>query len=276
MPDPLKLMCVFSHPDDESLATGATLAKYSALGVETYLVTATRGERGWPGAPEAYPGLAALGQMRERELRAAAAVLGLREVCFLDYVDGDLDQADHAQAVSKIAGHLRRVRPQVVISFGPDGAYGHPDHIAVSQFTSAAIVCAADAAYHSGPAGAYAPHCVSKFYYLADTRTMIDTYQRLLGEITMDVDGVTRRAVIWEDWAISARIETGDYWRVALRAILCHQTQIGQYGDLAQAVDEHCAALLGTQTYYRALSLVNGGRRVERDLFEGIVLDGGR
>ncbi len=245
MADPLKLMCVFAHPDDESLGAGATLAKYNALGVETYLVTATRGERGWPGAPEANPGMTALGQMREQELRAAAAVLGLREVCFLDYIDGDLDQADHAEAVAKIAGHLRRVRPQVVVSFGPEGAYGHPDHIAISQFTAAAIVTAADAAYQAGPAAGYAPHRVSKFYYLVETRALLDTYQALLGEIKMDIDGVERRATPWEDWAITTRIATGDYWRAALRAILCHQTQIGHYGDLARAVDEHCAALLG-------------------------------
>src|SRR5262245_58053465 len=98
----LKLMCVLAHPDDESLGTGGTLAKYAAEGIETYLVTATRGERGWFGDEKDNPGLEALGKMRENELRNAAQALGIREVDFLDYLDGDLDQADHAEAVAKI------------------------------------------------------------------------------------------------------------------------------------------------------------------------------
>src|SRR5688500_3136236 len=140
MPTPLRLMAVFAHPDDESLATGSLLARYAAEGVETYLITATRGERGWSGPADENPGLEALGRMREAELMAAAQVLALREVNLLDYIDGDLDAADPQEATSQIVAHLRRVQPQVVVSFGPDGAYGHPDHIAISQLALAAIV----------------------------------------------------------------------------------------------------------------------------------------
>jgi LmbE family N-acetylglucosaminyl deacetylase len=88
----LKLMCVLAHPDDESLGNGGTLAKYAAEGVEPYLVTATRGERGWTGSERDDPGLEALGKIREVELFAAASVLGIRRVDFLDYIDGDLDK----------------------------------------------------------------------------------------------------------------------------------------------------------------------------------------
>ena len=90
MENPLKLMAILAHPDDESLGLGGTLAKYASEGVEVHLLTATRGERGWPGPEEENPGLAGLGQIREAELRAAADVLGIRQVNFLDYVDGDL------------------------------------------------------------------------------------------------------------------------------------------------------------------------------------------
>src|SRR5512141_1376581 len=93
----LRLMCVLAHPDDESLGTGGALAKYAAEGIETYLVTATRGERGWPGNPEDDPGLEALGRLREAELRCAAQKLGVCEVTLLDYVDGDLDQAQPSE-----------------------------------------------------------------------------------------------------------------------------------------------------------------------------------
>src|SRR5689334_4696342 len=125
MPEQLRLMGVLAHPDDESLGNGGTLAKYASEGVETYLVTATRGERGWMGDPSKNPGMDALGAIREAELLAAAKVLGIRQVDFLDYIDGDLDQADSAEAIGKIVGHLRRARPHVVLTFGPEGAYGH-------------------------------------------------------------------------------------------------------------------------------------------------------
>jgi len=139
MTNNLKLMCVLAHPDDESLGNGGMLAKYGAEGVETYLVSATRGERGWTGSEHDYPGLEALGKRREAELLTAAKVLGTRQVEFLDYLDGDLDQAPMTEAVARIALHLRRVKPDVVVTFGPDGAYGYPDHISICQFTTAAI-----------------------------------------------------------------------------------------------------------------------------------------
>src|SRR6476659_6033333 len=116
-------MCVLAHPDDESLGTGGTLAAYAAEGVSTYLVTATRGERGRFGDSKESPGPEIVGRAREAELLAAADVLGLEDVRFLDYPDGALDTVDAADAIQKIAGHLRRVKPQVVVTFGPDGAY---------------------------------------------------------------------------------------------------------------------------------------------------------
>ena len=105
-------MCVLAHPDDESLGTGGALAKYAAEGVATYLVTATRGERGRFGDSKESPGPDIVGKAREAELLAAATELGLREVRFLDYPDSALDHVDTAEAIEKIAGHLRRVRPR--------------------------------------------------------------------------------------------------------------------------------------------------------------------
>src|SRR5438105_9343558 len=121
MAESLRLLAVFAHPDDESMAVGSTLAKYAAEGVETYLIVATCGERGWQGDPAANPGLAELGKLRKAELMAAAKVLGIKEVTFLDYMDGELDQAEPLQAISKIAAHFRRIRPQVVLTFPSDG-----------------------------------------------------------------------------------------------------------------------------------------------------------
>jgi LmbE family N-acetylglucosaminyl deacetylase len=167
-----RLMAVLAHPDDESLGVGGTLAKFASEGVDVFLLTATRGDGGRyrghrPGEPQ-HPGPLALATIREAELRAAASVLGVREVSLLDYRDQHLDAANPRDAVAAIAGHVRRVHPDVVMTFGLDGAYGHPDHIAISQFSTAAIVAAADPAFAlDGVEAAVPPHSVSKLYYMA-------------------------------------------------------------------------------------------------------------
>src|SRR5690349_21137853 len=140
----MKLLAIFPHPDDETLGLGSTFARYATEGVGTYLLCATRGERGWFDSEGPNPGLEGVARIREAELRCAAENLDLDEVSFLDYIDGDVDQARPEEIIGKIAAHIRRIKPQVVVTFGPDGAYGHPDHIALSQFTMGALVCAAD------------------------------------------------------------------------------------------------------------------------------------
>src|SRR4051794_2267497 len=117
-----RLLAVLAHPDDESLGTGGTLAKYASAGVDVYLLTATRGERGSyrgirRGDPQ-HPGSATLGRIRETELRAAASALGVREVSLLDYEDQQLDAAEPGRVVADIVRELRRVQPDVVITFG--------------------------------------------------------------------------------------------------------------------------------------------------------------
>ena len=100
MAESLKLMCVLAHPDDESLGTGGILARYGAEGVVTSLVTATGGERGWPGPRTSYPGPEVLARRRRKELDAAAAVLGVQDVARLGYEDGCLDQAEPREVIA--------------------------------------------------------------------------------------------------------------------------------------------------------------------------------
>ena len=268
MTEKLRLMCVLAHPDDESLGNGGALAKYVAEGVETYLVTATRGERGWFGEERAYPGPEALGKRREAELLAAAKVLGIRRVDFLDYLDGNLDQAPAAEVVARIVRHLRRVKPDVVVTFGPDGAYGHPDHIAIGQFTTAAIVEAAS------PNSLYSKdlpaHRVSKLYYMMASAHLLRAYQSVFGEVVMQIDGAERRGMAWPEWAITTRIATSEYRQTVWEAIRCHESQLALYHQLEHASRDFQKELWDAQTYYRAFSLVNAGRKVEDDLFEGL------
>lgn len=268
MTNKLKLMCILAHPDDESLGNGGMLAKYAAEGIEIHLVVATRGERGWPGEESEYPGLETLGKLREAEVRAAANVLGLHSVYFLDYLDGDLDEAHPAEVIAKIVGYLRLVRPDVVVTFGPFGSYGHPDHIAISQFTTAAIVEAAnqESLYYRDQAA----HSVSKLYYMAETAEVFGVYQSVFGDLAMHIDGVERGIVTWPGWSVTTRIDTWSYSQTVARAISCHRTQLPAYYVLEDLSQEQRETLWGTQCYYRAFSLVNGGGKVEDDLFAGL------
>jgi LmbE family N-acetylglucosaminyl deacetylase len=270
-----KLMAVLAHPDDESLGVGGTLAKYASEGVEVFLVTATRGDggryRGHSPDDHQHPGPVALAKIRETELRAAASVLGVREVSLLDYRDQHLDRANPREAVAGIVGHLRRVHPDVVLTFGPDGAYGHPDHIAVSQFTTAAIVAAADPAFAlDGVEAVLPPHSVSKLYYMAWPESTWAAYQAAFRKLVSAVDGIERQAMPWADWAITTVIDTRDFWSTVWRAISCHESQITAFERLKDLSPEHHESLWGWQSFYRAFSTVNGGRARETDLFEGI------
>lgn len=271
----LKLMAVFAHPDDESLGAGGTLAKYASEGVEVAIVTATRGDAGrFHGRrlddPQ-HPGPLELARIREAELREAASALGVRDVSCLDYRDQQLDRANPRQAVEDIARQVRRQRPDVVITFGPDGAYGHPDHVAISQFTTAAMVAAADSTLSvTGADGPLPSHVVSKLYYLAWPASTWAAYEQAIQKLVSAVDGVERQATPWPDWAITTVIDTRKFWPTVWRAVSCHQSQVAGYERLKDLAPEYHEALWGSQSFYRAFSNVNGGRVRETDLFEGI------
>ncbi len=269
-----RLMAVLAHPDDESLGVGGALAKYASQGAEVFVLTATRGDSGRfrghrPGDTQ-HPGPAALANIREAELRAAAAVLGVREVSILDYGDQHLDRANPREIVATLAGHVRRVRPDVVVTFGPDGAYGHPDHIAISQFTTAAMVAAADPTFPCEGNEPGKPHAVAKLYYLAWPESAWKAYQSAFRKLVSMVDGIERQAVPWPDWAITTVIDTRSFSTTVWQAIRCHESQVTAYERLQGLSPEDHEALWGRQFFYRVFSTVNGGRERETDLLEGI------
>jgi len=156
-----------------------------------------------------------------------------------------------------------------VITFGPDGAYGHPDHIAISQFTTAAIITAAEGAF-SGGSDPPLPHAVSKFYYMALPRATLAAYEAAVRTLSTTVDGTERLATPWPDWAITTVIDTSELWPTVWAAVSCHQSQLAAYERLKDLAPEHHRMLWGRQSFYRVFSMVNGGRRRESDLFEGV------
>jgi LmbE family N-acetylglucosaminyl deacetylase len=138
-----RLLGVFAHPDDETFCAGGTFARYAEQGAEIMVVSATRGQAGQirDGAVGTRRTIAAV---REAELRLACERLGITTVRCLDHVDGTLADAAFPALVEEVADVIGEFRPDVVITFGPDGGYGHPDHVTISAVTTAACQRAAD------------------------------------------------------------------------------------------------------------------------------------
>src|SRR5258708_38694407 len=169
------LMVVIPHPAHHSFGCASTIARYSAEGATVSLVAVTRGGAGlWNGRP---PGdLRALTDVRALELRDAAAELGVRFLEIFDYPDGALEKVEEVEAVrDRFLGDVVRVlrshRPQVVVTFGPEGAYGHPDHKVVSRMTVQACTLSGDPAAYELEALALgiAPWSPSKLYFQTAT-----------------------------------------------------------------------------------------------------------
>ncbi len=138
------VLAIFAHPDDESLACGGTLAKLADAGARVVVMCASHGERGSHDGPWRND---ALGIERSQELFNAAATLDVTEVRLLSHPDGDLRWADVAYFNAEIVLFLRRYDTAAVITFGEDGLYWHPDHIAVYE----RVVTALKSLRHEAP-----------------------------------------------------------------------------------------------------------------------------
>ncbi len=264
----LRLMAVVAHPDDESLAFGGTLVKYATEGADVSVVVATRGQMGWRGPQNENPGPVAVGQIRESETREAAKYLGVNDLVFLDYDDGTLASVNHAGLAGRIEREIRRIKPQVVVTFGPDGAYGHPDHIAISQQTAAAVVLAADPS--TSRIDRFSAHAVDKLYYRIWTQPSLQAYESAIGVTTIDIGNTTRRWFGWPEWAVSAQLDASKFWPNTWAAARCHKSQVlnrEQVDSLPRAMHEK---IWGVQEYYRAFTTVDTGEAVEDDLFAGL------
>ena len=269
-----RLMAVVAHPDDESLGFGGTLAKYAAEGVEVFVLTATRGDagryRGHPPGATRTPAPPRLAGIREAELRAAAAVLGVREVELLDYHDQQLDRAAPGEVIAGIAAappahpsgrgrdvrarrRLRASRPRRHLAVHHRGDRGRGRRSPRRRVDA------------GGP-----PHTVSKLYYLAWPASTWAAFEAAFHRLISTVDGLERQATPWPEWAITTVIDTRAVWSTAWQAISCHVSQVTAYERLRDLAPDHHEALWGWQSFYRVFSTVNGGRTRETDLFEGI------
>lgn len=218
----LVLMALFAHPDDESYRAGGFLTLLAQSGVSVYIVTATRGESGSTGVssgstPEQ------LSSMREKELRCACRALQLQQPIVWDYPDGQVADRYPEILIQQILLLMQEIQPQVVLSFGPDGLSGHPDHIAIGN-------AAAVAFQRYRKAGA--------LYQLA---VPVSVAQNL---------GMNQvRGVV--DSQIALTVDVTSVWEAKMKAIHCHATQIASSPIMMQSEDRK-RQFLGFEHFVRA------------------------
>src|SRR6266566_5361439 len=145
------LALVHAHPDDEAISTGGVMLKAKAHGHRVVLVTATRGEAGEIYNMDEAASRPRLGEIRTEELKAACEILGVDRLEFLGYRDsGMVDTADNKdprsfhqarleEAAGRLAVFIREERPDVVVTYGEDGVYGHPYHVKAHYVTNEAL-----------------------------------------------------------------------------------------------------------------------------------------
>jgi N-acetyl-1-D-myo-inositol-2-amino-2-deoxy-alpha-D-glucopyranoside deacetylase len=280
MTTPKTILAVLAHPDDESFGMGGTLALYARQGHHVYLICATRGEAGT--VDEHYlEGFSSIAELREGELRCAAQHLGLKEVIFLDYRDsgmtGSADNA-HPQAhvnapleevAAKVVGHMRALRPDVVLTFDPIGGYRHPDHIHIHNATVMAFEQAADATFRPDLGTA---HQASRLYFHTIPRGFLKfavTLIRLFrGDPTKwgrnkDIDLASLANV---DFPTHVRIEYTMVAEQKTRASECHASQGGM--QMRRGVLGWVFRMLGeSDTYMQAYPVPLAGQKIAKDLF---------
>lgn len=248
-----RFMGIWAHPDDEAFLSAGTMARATTHGHPVAIVCATRGEAG----EIADPSLATpetLGQVRERELRAACAAVGVTDVSFLDYVDGHLPEADSAEAVGRIVYHLRRFRPDVVLTFPPNGGYGHVDHMAINRLALAAVRAAADPARY--PEHGLPAHRVRKVYYGAISRERLGAMREEARKQGNDfLPGGNAATIPFEEMgmpeaAVTTVITLDDTEFAAKRnALAAHATQMPADTPWAQATPEQLRQAMGVESF---------------------------
>jgi N-acetyl-1-D-myo-inositol-2-amino-2-deoxy-alpha-D-glucopyranoside deacetylase len=229
------LLAIFAHPDDESIACGGLLALCADRGVHVTLLCATHGENNCGTRDEVWF------EQRAGELHEAAAILGVRDVILLDYRDGFLPWAGDLS--DRLEEEIRRIRPDAVVTFGKDGLYWHPDHIAVCEATTAAV----DALGHDGPALYYVTMPPGQMRRIIDelwsAEESVAKSSPLFGVADPDAFGVGAAApsIVVDVSACAGR---------KLAALKCHRSQIHD-GALARISDGDAARFLGVEHLHR-------------------------
>ncbi len=262
------LLAVFAHPDDEVFC-GGTLAHYASLGANVTLVCATKGDAGKVTDPELkVNGPEELAALRADELNRSAELLGVGNVVMLGYGDsgreertrtGDtkaLMNVDPAEVEAKVRDVIEEVRPQVVMTFDPHGAYGHADHLAVHRATSAAFF-----------ATGHLEHSPRRLFFGVNS---IET-ARAIGEAR----GLDPFLYGVSDDTVTLRLDVKEQKEKKQAALAAHRSQMGPTSRMAQMTEEAKAKF---ETFFETEAFALGGFRGPlvlplRGLFDGLGLD---
>jgi len=278
-----RLLGAYGHPDDEQGVSGL-MHKYASEGVDVTLVCATRGEAG-----EIAPGVQAtpenLGAVREEELRCAAEKIGVNNLYFLDYRDSGMLgtpenndprafwQANLFEVAEKLVRIIRRHKPHVILTFDPNGGYGHPDHIKIHQASLIAYFVSGDPRIYPDQIAkeGLEPWTVSKLYWGAFPRSRFEKYAELAKQAGIDL-GVPMQEFLKRaqpDEIITTRIDVSPYVDLKLSALYCHASQMNPNSIFSKIPIEIRREGMKVETLVRAESrvVVQGE---ETDLFTGI------
>ncbi len=262
----VRVLAAYGHPDDEGQVTG-TLASFVARGAAVTLVCATRGEVGEIsdpslGTPET------LGYVRELELRAAMAQIGLADVRLLPFrdsgMDGTPENADprclHQQPAEVVVGHMvrliRELRPHVVFTWDPSGGYGHPDHVAIHRHTLAAFEAAGDPSQfpESGAAWSGGYLYWGAFTMKRFASMWLELERRGLMPEAIEPDRRARfeAALNQPDPPLTNVVDVSDVVDLKRRAAAMHRSQFGENSLMARIPEDLRATFYGEERFLRA------------------------
>ena len=260
-----KLLVVLAHPDDETFACGGTIAKYASHGVEVVLICATRGEAGEI-SDTSISKSTPLGEIREQELRHASKILGIGKIHFLGYRDSGMNgspdnhhplalcQANQKEISKHIGKIISNFLPDVIITFDPNGGYGHPDHVAIHQATRTA----------------HKSHKIGKLYYVAFPVSIAKQIQDSIirHDDEQNFPPIDIETVAIPDELITTRIDIKPYEKSKRTAALCHRSQIAGNDAFSWAPENVRCKLMSTEYYLMADSyLYSTPRTSDTDLF---------
>jgi len=282
--EPLTLMVVHAHPDDEAIGTGGTFARYAAEGIRTVLVTCTLGEEGEIVVPEmdTEEYHARLGEIRRQELQTAVDILQIGACEILPYRDSGMagrpsnehpecfNKADRVEATGRLVALVRRYRPQVLVTYNEQGGYGHPDHLMAHAITVDAFAAAGDPARFPEADPAWTP---SKLYYIGFRRSLyLRAWEamRARGYATPLDDPQFDAARFVDDPRATTVIGIRPFLAQKIAALQAHRTQIRPDWPYLAILDDLRAELLADEHFVLAESRIPPHEDEEQDLFAGV------
>ena len=279
-----RMLVCFAHPDDEAFPVGGTLASYTARGVDVRLVCATSGEEGEIRQPSSAT-RDTLPQVRREELKASCRALGLQEPVLLYHRDSGMqgDEANnHPQAfirvpaeqvVEPLVAEMRGFRPHVVLTFGADGLYGHPDHCAMSEHATAAFHLAGDPqAFPHQLADRMQPYSPLRLFYSARPRGFRMAQATRFREAGLDVPmpSIERRNDGVPPEELHLDMDVSAYMEQKKASLRSHFTQMQVDSPYWRVSHEVLAETLGREHFMRGYPPVEPGATVPADFFSGI------